>query len=206
MLTYLNVCITYLLRTSSVCIAYRNSTFVYAVIFYGCTKCWTSWPYVNVYHRTYSVLVTCLKLISNVLSVYQRTCWIFHTSACVGGIHRSVTGPLLIFRRHIYRMARLILKQPLHSNNTLDIKETNKRCGGQYCRIGRLKCTFVTLEYANAYAYIPCFGHSHLMSRTSFSNWHVTRDIFSNGDGIVKGLISASSFSITDISPLKNEI
>ena len=42
----------------------------------------------------YSVFVTCLKLISNVLSVYQRTGWIFHTSAYVGAIRRSVTGPL----------------------------------------------------------------------------------------------------------------
>ena len=42
----------------------------------------------------YSVLVTCLKLISNVLGVYQRTCGIFHTSAYVGAIRRSVTGPL----------------------------------------------------------------------------------------------------------------
>ena len=41
----------------------------------------------------YSVFVTCLKLISNVLSVYQRTCQIFHTSAYVGAIRRSVTGP-----------------------------------------------------------------------------------------------------------------
>ena len=36
----------------------------------------------------YSVFVTCLKLISNVLSVYQRTCLIFHTSAYVGAIRR----------------------------------------------------------------------------------------------------------------------
>ena len=42
----------------------------------------------------YSVFVTRLKLISNVLSVYQCTCWIFHTSAYVGAIRRSVTGPL----------------------------------------------------------------------------------------------------------------
>ena len=42
----------------------------------------------------YSVFVTCLKLISNVLSVYQRTYLIFHTSAYVGAIRRSVTGPL----------------------------------------------------------------------------------------------------------------
>ena len=42
----------------------------------------------------YSVLVTCLKPISNVLSVYQRTSWILHTSAYVGAIRRSVTGPL----------------------------------------------------------------------------------------------------------------
>ena len=42
----------------------------------------------------YSVLVTCLILISNVLSVYQRICGIFHTSAYVGAICRSVTGPL----------------------------------------------------------------------------------------------------------------
>ena len=41
----------------------------------------------------YSVFVTCLKLISNVLGVYQRTCIIFHTSAYVGAIRRSVTGP-----------------------------------------------------------------------------------------------------------------
>ena len=38
----------------------------------------------------YSVLVTCLKLISNVLSVYQRTCCFFHTPAYVGAIRRSV--------------------------------------------------------------------------------------------------------------------
>ena len=44
----------------------------------------------------YSVLVTRLKLISNVLSVYQRTCRIFHTSAYVGAIRRSVRGPLRI--------------------------------------------------------------------------------------------------------------
>ena len=36
----------------------------------------------------------CLKLIPNVLSVYKRTCRIFHTSAYVGAIRRSVTGPL----------------------------------------------------------------------------------------------------------------
>ena len=44
----------------------------------------------------YSVLVTCLKLMSSVLSVYQRTCRIFHTSAYVGAIRRSVTGPLVL--------------------------------------------------------------------------------------------------------------
>ena len=43
----------------------------------------------------YSVFVTCLKLISNVLSVYRHTCRIFHTSAYVGAIRRSVTGPLV---------------------------------------------------------------------------------------------------------------
>ena len=32
--------------------------------------------------------------ISNVLSVYQRTCLFFHTSVYVGAIRRSVTGPL----------------------------------------------------------------------------------------------------------------
>ena len=42
----------------------------------------------------YSVFVACLKLIRNVLSVYQRTCLISHTSAYVGAICRSVTGPL----------------------------------------------------------------------------------------------------------------
>ena len=42
----------------------------------------------------YSVFVTCLKLNSNVLSVYQRTCRIFHMSAYVGAIRRSETGPL----------------------------------------------------------------------------------------------------------------
>ena len=42
----------------------------------------------------YSVFVTYLKLISNVLSVCQRTCRIFHTSAYVGAIRRSVTGHL----------------------------------------------------------------------------------------------------------------
>ena len=125
MLTYLNVCITYPLCTSSVCLTIRSSPFAYAVIFEalpgvlgnrgkrylfqgnkgqilrgtweqrqywgagnirkhifdfwgtgeqanlfqgnkgtgtpppweglifnGCIKCWTSWPYVNVYHRT----------------------------------------------------------------------------------------------------------------------------------------------------------
>ena len=44
----------------------------------------------------YSVFVACLKLICNVLSVYQRTCLISHTSAYVGAIRRSVTGPLQI--------------------------------------------------------------------------------------------------------------
>ena len=39
--------------------------------------------------------IACLKLISNVLSVYQHTCRIFHTSAYVGAIRRSVTGPLV---------------------------------------------------------------------------------------------------------------
>ena len=42
----------------------------------------------------YSVFVTCLKLMSNVFSVHQRTCLISHTSAYVGAIRRSVTGPL----------------------------------------------------------------------------------------------------------------
>ena len=37
--------------------------------------------------------IACLKLISNVLSVYQHTCRFFHTSAYVGAIRRSVTGP-----------------------------------------------------------------------------------------------------------------
>ena len=41
-----------------------------------------------------SVFVTCLKRITNVLSIYQRTCEISHTSAYVGAIRRSVTGPL----------------------------------------------------------------------------------------------------------------
>ena len=41
----------------------------------------------------YSVFVACLKLIRNVLSVYQRTWLISHTSAYVGAIRRSVTGP-----------------------------------------------------------------------------------------------------------------
>ena len=49
----------------------------------------------------YSVLVTCLKLISNVLSVYQRTCCIFHTSAYVGAIRRSVTRPLVKNRKRV---------------------------------------------------------------------------------------------------------
>ena len=42
----------------------------------------------------YSVFVTCLKLMSNVFSVYQRTCLISHKSAKVGAIRHSVTGPL----------------------------------------------------------------------------------------------------------------
>ena len=42
----------------------------------------------------YNVFVTCLKLISNLLSVYQHTCSIVHTSAYVGAIRRSVTRPL----------------------------------------------------------------------------------------------------------------
>ena len=45
-----------------------------------------------------SVLVTCLKLISNVLSVYQRTRRIFHTSAYVGAVRSSVTGPLVLIQ------------------------------------------------------------------------------------------------------------
>ena len=43
----------------------------------------------------YSIFVTCLKHISNVLRVYQRTCGIIHMSAYVGAIHHSVTGPLV---------------------------------------------------------------------------------------------------------------
>ena len=33
----------------------------------------------------------------NVFSVHQRTCLISHTSAYVGAIRRSVTGPLVLF-------------------------------------------------------------------------------------------------------------
>ena len=46
-------------------------------------------PYDNVYQRTIAY-----PLRANVLSVYQRTCQIFHTSAYIGAIRRSVTGPL----------------------------------------------------------------------------------------------------------------
>ena len=48
----------------------------------------------STYTTYYSVFVTCLKLMSNVFSVHQRTCLISHTSAYVGAIRRSVTGPL----------------------------------------------------------------------------------------------------------------
>ena len=46
---------------------------------------------------------------SNVFSVHQRTCLISHTSAYVGAIRRSVTGPLRIssnrrIRVHIYEV------------------------------------------------------------------------------------------------------
>ena len=55
-----------------------------------------------------SVFVTCLKRISNVLSIYQRTCEISHTSAYVGAIRRSVTGPLEVMCRitrvHVSKM------------------------------------------------------------------------------------------------------
>ena len=42
----------------------------------------------------YSVFEACLERICNVHSVYQRTWLISHTSAYVGAIRRSVTGPL----------------------------------------------------------------------------------------------------------------
>ena len=47
-----------------------------------------------------SVFVSCLKRISNVLSVYKRTCCMFHTSAYAGAIRRSVTGPLVMHKIH----------------------------------------------------------------------------------------------------------
>ena len=49
----------------------------------------------STYTTILSVFVTCLKLISNILSVYQRTCLFFQTSAYVGAIHCCVTGPLV---------------------------------------------------------------------------------------------------------------
>ena len=51
----------------------------------------------------YTVFATCLKLIPNVLSVYKRTCLIFHTSAYVGAIRPSVTGPLREFKKKTYQ-------------------------------------------------------------------------------------------------------
>ena len=78
-LTYLNVCITYSLRTSNVCLTYKQYVGVRAS-----TKFWdlfTVWQRIPTYS---SVFVTCLKLISNVFSVHQRTCLISHRSAYVG--------------------------------------------------------------------------------------------------------------------------
>ena len=91
MLTYLNVCITYLLRKSSLCLTYRSSIRShYAVIFMDAQivgPLGRMSTYITALYIAYSY--TCLKLISNVdlLIVHQRTCWIFHTS-------RSVTWPL----------------------------------------------------------------------------------------------------------------
>ena len=60
MLTYLNICITYLLRTSSVCLTHRSSTRYFLwmrKMLDLLAVCQRIPPY-------YSVFVTCLKLIS----------------------------------------------------------------------------------------------------------------------------------------------
>ena len=53
-------------------------------IFYASTKFWDLFAVLQRIPTYSSVFVTCLKLISNVFSVHQRTCLISHTSAYVG--------------------------------------------------------------------------------------------------------------------------
>ena len=55
---------------------------------------------------------------SNVFSVHQRTCLIFHTSAYVGAIRRSVTGPLLKFHEKCITIIFTILNVSLSRQNT----------------------------------------------------------------------------------------
>ena len=92
-LTYLSVCLTYLLRTYNLCLTYKQYLGIrwlflfkhnFLVLFVVCQR-------IPMY---YSVVISCLKLMSNVFSVHQHTCLIYHTSAYVGAIRRSVTGPL----------------------------------------------------------------------------------------------------------------
>ena len=83
-LTYLNVCITYPLRTSNACLTYKQYVGMRWRFFYASSKFWdlfAVWQRIPTYS---SVFVTCLKLISDVFSVAQRTCLISHTSAYVG--------------------------------------------------------------------------------------------------------------------------
>ena len=82
MLTCLNVCITYLMPTSYLCLAYKQYVGIRWTFFYANTKFWdlfAVWQRIPTYCK---VFVTCLKLITSVFSVYQRTCtcWFSHTS------------------------------------------------------------------------------------------------------------------------------
>ena len=81
----LPVCVhlTYVERIEAIC-SHTLAIFIQAQTFGSLCRMST---YTN------SVFVTCLKLMSNVFSVHQRTCLISHTSAYVGAIRRSVMGP-----------------------------------------------------------------------------------------------------------------
>ena len=62
---------------------------------------------------------------SNVFSVHQRTCLISHTSAYVGAICRSVTGPLVTMTEHLLNVYKIIEQNIVNTflSNTQCINE-----------------------------------------------------------------------------------
>lgn len=49
---------------------------------------------------------------------------------------------------------------------------------------------------------IPCFGHSHLMALTSFSNWQVINAASSKQSGFSDAILEAS---LANINPLESK-